>query len=30
MRYEKEEQPQFEILGSHWDAVVDGVDLDAK
>jgi hypothetical protein len=26
----KEEQRRFEILGSHWDVVVDGVDLDAK
>jgi hypothetical protein len=26
----KEEQRRFEILDSHWDVVVDGVDLDAK
>jgi hypothetical protein len=26
----KEEQRRFEILNSHWDVVVDGVDLDAK
>ena len=26
----KEEQRRFEILSSHWDVVVDGVDLDAK
>ena len=26
----KEEQRRFEILSSHWDVVVDGVDLDAN
>jgi L-lysine 2,3-aminomutase len=26
----KEEQRRFEILNSHWDVVIDGVDLDAK
>jgi hypothetical protein len=26
----REEQRRFEILGSHWDVVSDGVDLDAK
>jgi EthD domain len=28
--FRKEEQRRFEILDSHWDVVVDGVDLDAK
>jgi len=28
--YLKEEQRRFEVLDSHWDLVVDGVDLSAK